>query len=152
MTLRQRLSSVWVARGAYNLGYAGAINALVDRLRLWPDWDAVWILNPDAEPTPNALAELMKYSIATGKGMIGSTILADRTSNRIAVRAGLRWNKLTCRSVFVGHNDAIDAPVDTGKIRGFFGLCEWRVDVRDPILPRPDRPNGRAILPLFRGP
>jgi N-acetylglucosaminyl-diphospho-decaprenol L-rhamnosyltransferase len=115
MTLQRCLSSVWVARGAYNLGYAGAINALVDGLRLCPDWHAVWILNPDAEPTPNALAELMNHSVATGKGMIGSTILADRTSNRIAVRGGLHWNKLTCRSVFVGHNDAIDAPVDTGK-------------------------------------
>lgn len=50
MTLRGRGSSVWVARADHNLGYAGAINALIDRLRLCSDWHAIWILNPDAEP------------------------------------------------------------------------------------------------------
>jgi GT2 family glycosyltransferase/peptidoglycan/xylan/chitin deacetylase (PgdA/CDA1 family) len=116
LILRQRLSSVWVVRGAHNLGYAGAINALIARLQLWSEWQAIWILNPDTKPSPNALAELMKYSIATGKGMVGSTIVADKTSTRIACRGGLRWSKLTLGSKFVGYNDPIDAPVDIEKI------------------------------------
>ena len=119
MTLRGRGSSVWTARASHNLGYAGAINALIDRLRLLSDWHAIWILNPDAEPTPNALAELMRYSAANRKGMVGSTIIADKTSNRTACRGGLHWSKFGWRTLRVGNNDRIDAPVDIGKLEAF---------------------------------
>ena len=128
-------SSVWVARAGHNFGYAGAVNALIDQLRQYSDWHAIWILNPDAEPTPNALAELMEYSAATGKGMVGSTILADKSSCRIACRGGLHWSRFTWRTILVGSDDPIDAPVDSGKAGSLFGLRKRRVNVRDTNVP-----------------
>lgn len=116
MSLRGRDSVVWVLRASHNLGYAGAINALVDQLRTRPDWHAIWILNPDAEPAPDALAELAKYSISAGKGMVGSTILPFKTSNRVACRGGLHWSKRTWRTTLIGCGEPIDALIDVGKV------------------------------------
>ena len=83
MLLRRRRSSVWIARASYNLGYAGAINAVVDQLRARSDWNAIWILNPDARPTARALVELMQHAIVAGKGMVGSTLVNDENSDWI---------------------------------------------------------------------
>ena len=116
MSLRGRGASVWVARAGHNLGYAGAINALIDQLRQYSDWHAIWILNPDAQPKPNALAELMEYSAATGKGMVGSTIIADEAGGRVACRGGLHWSRFTWQTIRVGNDDRINAPVESAKL------------------------------------
>ena len=48
--------------------------------------------------------------------MVGSTILTDKTSDRIACRGGLHWSTLTWRTIRVGDDDPIDAAVDVGKV------------------------------------
>ena len=117
LSLRGLGSCVWVTRAIHNLGYAGAVNAMTDQLREYSDWHGIWILNPDAEPTPNALAKLTEYSAATGKGMVGSTILDDKSSDRIACRGGLHWSRFTWRTMLVGSGDPIDAPFDSRKLQ-----------------------------------
>jgi N-acetylglucosaminyl-diphospho-decaprenol L-rhamnosyltransferase len=58
-----RGSRVHVAEMADNLGYPGAINAWLRPLLQIPGWEGAWILNPDTEPTPSALAELLVHSV-----------------------------------------------------------------------------------------
>src|SRR5690242_16011849 len=50
LALKERPSRVWIGCALENLGYAGGINAWLEPLLKMPDWDGVWILNPDAEP------------------------------------------------------------------------------------------------------
>ena len=40
-----------------NLGYGGGVNAWLRPLLDRPGWPAAWVLNPDTEPAPDALAE-----------------------------------------------------------------------------------------------
>ncbi|HEX9167896.1 MAG TPA: hypothetical protein VF886_03080 [Roseiarcus sp.] len=54
-----------------NGGHAGGINAWLRPLLAEPGWSAVWILNPDTSPEPDALAELVDYAEKRGKGMVG---------------------------------------------------------------------------------
>jgi N-acetylglucosaminyl-diphospho-decaprenol L-rhamnosyltransferase len=114
--LRQRASAVWVARAAYNLGYAGAVNAMIERLQWVPNWDGIWILNPDTIPYPSALAELKRHAHMAKKGMVGSTIVADGTHDRIQCRAGLRWTRHTGRGVLIDFDQQIGAAVDVETV------------------------------------
>jgi GT2 family glycosyltransferase len=85
-----------------NLGYAGGVNAWLRPLLDWPGWQAAWILNPDTEPTPTALFELAAYAARYGKGMVASRIISP-TMRRGAHLCGLRWNKISSRTVSVEH-------------------------------------------------
>jgi N-acetylglucosaminyl-diphospho-decaprenol L-rhamnosyltransferase len=91
---------VHVAEARENLGYAGGINAWLRSLLPVPGWPAVWILNPDTQPAPDALLELSRYSLKWGKGMIGSRQI-PRGRPGIVHSRGLAWSKLraTARSV-----------------------------------------------------
>ena len=92
---------VHVAEMKENLGYAGGVNAWLRPLQLVLGWEAVWVLNPDTRPEPDALAELAAYAKARGKGMVGSCIIGIGESDTVFTR-GLRWNKLTARTVAIG--------------------------------------------------
>ena len=61
-----------------------------------PGWTAIWILNPDTWPEPDALAELVAYAGERGKGMVGSRLMIPGRSD-IASSRGLKWNKLSAR-------------------------------------------------------
>ena len=63
-----------------------------------PGWTAVWILNPDTYPEPDALAELAAYASERGKGMVGSRLMIPGRSD-VASSRGLKWNKLTTRLI-----------------------------------------------------
>jgi len=97
---------VHVAQMPENLGYAGAINAWLRTLLRLPGWRAVWILNPDTEPTPSALLELAKYAEAHGKGMVGSRIVDPSKPTEVAIR-GLRWNKVAARTTAVDRRTSV---------------------------------------------
>ena len=45
---------VTLLRSTANLGYAGGVNACIAAVANTP-WDAVWVLNPDTFPEPDAL-------------------------------------------------------------------------------------------------
>jgi N-acetylglucosaminyl-diphospho-decaprenol L-rhamnosyltransferase len=83
---------VHLAGASENLGYAGGVNAWLRALLAVPGWPAVWVLNPDTQPAPDALAELATYAHRWRKGMIGSRLVP--TADRSLVHSrGLAWNK-----------------------------------------------------------
>jgi GT2 family glycosyltransferase len=102
-------SRVHVAEMAENLGYAGAINAWLRPLLLIPGWDAAWILNPDTEPAPSALAELVAYSEQRGKAMVGSRMTPTAYPDLVHCR-GLTWRKLTANTLAVDYLVPVDPP------------------------------------------
>jgi N-acetylglucosaminyl-diphospho-decaprenol L-rhamnosyltransferase len=97
---------VHVAEMAENLGYAGAINVWLRLLLHIPGWQGAWILNPDTEPTPSALAELVDYSLHRRKGMVGSCTPAAAHPGRVHSR-GLAWRKLAAKTRAVDYHAPI---------------------------------------------
>jgi N-acetylglucosaminyl-diphospho-decaprenol L-rhamnosyltransferase len=99
-------SRVYVAEMADNLGYAGAINAWLRPLLQVPGWEGTWILNPDTEPTPSALAELVAHSVRRGKGMVGSCTTSPAYPDCVHSR-GLAWRKLVAKTLAVDYHAPI---------------------------------------------
>lgn len=99
--LRRRGSRVLVAQATENLGFAGAVNAWLSVVLARADWPGAWILNPDTQPTPDALAELVAYARTSGKGMVSGRILLTERPDLVQTR-GLRWKKL------VASTEAVD--------------------------------------------
>ena len=89
-------ATVAIGEARDNFGYAGGINAWLRPLLAEPGWTAIWILNPDTWPEPDALAELVAYAEKRGKGMVGSRLMIPGRSD-IASSRGLKWNKLSAR-------------------------------------------------------
>jgi GT2 family glycosyltransferase len=87
---------VTIGQASDNLGFAGGTNAWVRPLLAEPGWSAVWILNPDTFPEPDALAALVDYARKRRKGMVGSRLMIPGRSD-IASSRGLKWNKLSAR-------------------------------------------------------
>jgi N-acetylglucosaminyl-diphospho-decaprenol L-rhamnosyltransferase len=98
---------IHVAEMAENLGYAGAINAILRPLQKVAGWDAVWIINPDTQPSPSALAELRAHSVRRAKGMVGSCIISPETPDIVHTR-GLAWSKITARTLAVDFHAPCD--------------------------------------------
>jgi N-acetylglucosaminyl-diphospho-decaprenol L-rhamnosyltransferase len=116
LRLRGRDSNVRVGCAPENLGYAGGINAWLRPLLRSAGWKGVWILNPDTEPYPDALKELIGRAIAGSKGMVGSTILEDGRTDLVRFRGGLRWDRFAARSVAIGLGDQLDGSYDVSTI------------------------------------
>ena len=121
LKLKERATLVWVARATHNLGYAGAINAWIQHLDSIPGWDGLWILNPDAQPHPDALAALVRRAAISNKGLISST-LVPMDNHDVVHSRGLRWSKLLVRAANIGFGvpthencdvDAIEAIMDS---------------------------------------
>ena len=86
------LAPVMIAEARENFGYAGGANAWIRPFLAEEGWTAVWILNPDTLPEPDALAELVDYAKRRNKGMIGSRLMMPGRSD-VAWSRGLKWNK-----------------------------------------------------------
>ena len=93
LRLRNRDVRVVVAEAKENFGYGGAINAWLRVLLTLSGWQGVWILNPDTRPEPRALAELVAWSAARRRGMVGSRIVEAAQPEVVQTR-GLRWRPL----------------------------------------------------------
>jgi GT2 family glycosyltransferase len=100
------------ARG--NLGYAGGVNAALSRLADDPDWQAVWILNPDTKLDRNALAAALARLQAGGYGIVGSRLVLEAT-RRIHLYGG-RWRTLLARGFNIGLGAPGDAAADVDDI------------------------------------
>lgn len=100
---------VIVAGMAANLGYAAGVNAWLRPLLRLPGWRGAWILNPDTQPTPTALAELVAYARTRGRGMIGGRLTPIASSDRIHSR-GLAWRKLPARTLAVDYHATSEDP------------------------------------------
>jgi len=93
-----------------NLGYAGGVNLC---LREAADADAWWVLNPDTQPGPDALAALIAKLGDGDCDAVGCPLyLAD---GRVQSYGGL-WQAWLARPVSLGHGAARDAVVDSAEI------------------------------------
>jgi N-acetylglucosaminyl-diphospho-decaprenol L-rhamnosyltransferase len=126
-TLRKH---VHVAEMAENLGYAGGINAWLRPLLNVAGWEAVWILNPDTEPSSTALEELRAYAERHHKGMIGSCLVPTEYSDDIQIR-GLAWHRLAGTTIGVDH-----------------GSPRFPVPAAEDIEARLDSPSGASMYVL----
>lgn len=114
--LRGRETVVRVGCAHSNLGYAGGINAWLRPLSLTAGWKGLWILNPDTLPQPMALAALVRRAEASGKAMVGSTILEAEDEARVRFRGGLRWQISLARPVAIGLGDRLSATCDLAAV------------------------------------
>ena len=84
-----------------NLGYAGGNNVVIEQ-SVFPDWDAIWVLNPDTIPEPDALSALVRRQREGGYGMVGSR-LVFAALDRIQTWGGLDWNIWLGRGRYLGY-------------------------------------------------
>ena len=106
---------VRVAQAPGNLGYGGGINFWLRLLLDVPGWTGIWVLNPDAMPTPQALAELEDTASRRGKGMVGSCIVNPDRPGEVATR-GLKWNAAMARVEAIGRGAPIDEVPDLDEL------------------------------------
>jgi len=105
----ERSALVHLAEMAENFGYAGAINAWLEPLLQAPGWEGAWILNPDTQPAPTALAELVAYAALRAKGMVGSCIIETACPDCVHSR-GLAWRKFVAKPLAVGFHAPLPEP------------------------------------------
>ena len=102
-------------RAADNLGFAAGVNATILRLATYPAWSALWVLNTDTEPEPEALAALVrKAAFDPSYGIVGSRLVLFGTGQIQAY--GGRWRKYTARGFNIGLHRPADAPVDVSAV------------------------------------
>ena len=141
---------VVIGEARENLGYAGGANAWIRPLLAETGWTAVWILNPDTLPEPDALAALVDYAERRNKGMVGSRLMMPGRSD-VAWSRGLRWNKWKVKLMALDILAPISPAPDPEDV-------ETRMDSptgRSMYVTREcngaDRPDGRDLLPLLGG-
>jgi N-acetylglucosaminyl-diphospho-decaprenol L-rhamnosyltransferase len=121
---RSHATSVRLAAATENLGYAGGINAWLERLTADPGWEAVLVLNPDTAVGETCLSELMAKA-AEGFGMVGGTLVFDESPDKV-INYGLVWSRITGRVTAVGRKCPADSsPPDKifEKIDSISGAC-----------------------------
>lgn len=93
-----------------NIGYAGGVNVCLAES---PDADAWWVLNPDTEPRPDAMAELVARLSKGDCEAVGSVVhLPDGTVQSY----GGRWRSWLARPISIGHGTPQGKPVDKAEI------------------------------------
>lgn len=102
--------AVRVVLASANLGYAGGVNVC---LRETPAADAWWVLNPDTEPYPEAMAAQVARLALGDCEAVGCTIhLPD---GRVQSHGG-RWRRWLGRAESMGYGTSLDRPIDPAKI------------------------------------
>lgn len=92
-----------------NGGFASGINICIAAT---PQADAWWILNPDTEASPGAMAALAAR-LAQGFDAVGGTVHFD--NGRVQSRGGV-WRSWLGRAQSIGNGERLDAPVDSDDI------------------------------------
>lgn len=98
---------------AANLGYAGGVNAGI--LAAGEEWDAVWVLNPDTFPAPDALAALIRRQAEGGYGMVGSRLLFA-ADGRVQCWGGIAWRRWLYRGRLLGFRQPPDMMPDIAAV------------------------------------
>ena len=117
-----------VAAAQENLRYGGGVNAWLRPLLEIEGWRGARILNPDAEPEPTALAELVSCAANWQKGMVGSRLQPYPGSDRIHSR-GPAWSRR------IAQTEAVDYPAP----------CQQTADLAD-VEARLDSPSGASLF------
>lgn len=92
-----------------NGGFANGVNICIAAT---PRADAWWILNPDTEAAPGAMAALVSR-LAQGFDAVGGTVHFD--NGRVQSRGGI-WRAWLGRAESIGHGEPLDASPDTDDI------------------------------------
>jgi len=90
---------VEVIEAKSNLGYAGGVNLC---LQTSQDADAWWVLNPDTEPHPKALAALVAHMAEGQWDAVGSLLLLG--DDKVQSYGGI-WRAWLARAVSLGYGD-----------------------------------------------
>jgi len=93
-----------------NLGYAGGVNVCLNET---PAADAWWILNPDTEPYPDAMARLAQRLAAGDCEAVGHTLYLP--SGKVQSHGG-RWEAWLARAISIDHGSALDTKPDPAAI------------------------------------
>lgn len=102
--------SVTVIDAGDNLGYAAGFNVCVAAT---PDADAWWLVNPDAEPEPDALTRMVAVLAAGEADAVGGSIcLSD---GRVQGHGG-RFRPWLARAESIGHGTPVDVRPDRATI------------------------------------
>ncbi|MEI6418929.1 MAG: glycosyltransferase family 2 protein [Sphingomonadales bacterium] len=96
----------------HNPGFAGGVNLC---LAATPGADAWWVLNPDTEPMPEAMAALARRLSRGDCDMAGATLLSS--AGHVQAYGG-RWRSWFGRCVSLGMYNAPDHPVDRHWVEG----------------------------------
>ena len=84
-----------------NVGYAGGVNVCIGET---PGADAWWVLNPDTQPEPQAMALLVERLSRGDCEAVGSTIYLE--DGRVQSHGG-RWRPWLARAESIGHGSAL---------------------------------------------
>lgn len=101
-------------KSSVNRGYAGGVNACIAAAGKGP-WDAIWVLNPDTFPEPDALAALVRRQMQGNHGVVGSRLLFT-ASGLVQTWGGLLWFPLLGRGRLLGYNASSDTMPDVADI------------------------------------
>jgi N-acetylglucosaminyl-diphospho-decaprenol L-rhamnosyltransferase len=93
-----------------NLGFAGGVNVCLAAI---PNADAWWILNPDAEPYPDAMALLVARLCAGDCDAVGSTI--HLPSGEVQSHGG-HWQRWLARAISIGHGSELKDKPDHAAV------------------------------------
>ena len=91
-----------------NIGFAGGVNICLEA-----DADAWWLLNPDTQPEPGALAAKVARLVRGDCDAVGCTLYLP--NGRIQSYGG-RWRSWFARAESIGIGEALDADVDQASI------------------------------------
>jgi N-acetylglucosaminyl-diphospho-decaprenol L-rhamnosyltransferase len=111
---------VTVLSPSRNLGYAGGVNACIGAAGNWT-WDAVWVLNPDTFPEPDALAALVRRQEEGQFGVVGSRLIFA-SSGLVQTWGGLEWRSWLGRGRLIGANRPAEATPDVAEIERRFAF------------------------------
>lgn len=101
---------VRVVLAAGNLGYAGGVNVCIKET---PVADAWWILNPDTQPDPAAMAlQVARLSVGDCEA-VGSTIYLP--DGKVQSHGG-RWRSWLARAESIGHGSLLSDTPDPAEI------------------------------------
>jgi N-acetylglucosaminyl-diphospho-decaprenol L-rhamnosyltransferase len=103
---------VYMAKG--NIGFAGGVNVSIRQSEHDLTWSAVWLLNPDTEPAPDALLAMVNRAWRGGYAVVGSRMVFQ-SSGRVQLYGG-RWRPLIARGFNIGLNSPQDADADPIQI------------------------------------
>ena len=103
-----------IYRSRHNLGFAAGVNLTIRQIESDHGWSALWLLNPDTEPAPEALGALVERAAAGDYAIVGSRLVFKDT-RRVQAYGG-RWRALLARSVNIGMFAPEDAATDVPAI------------------------------------
>ncbi|WP_415643055.1 glycosyltransferase [Sphingomonas antarctica] len=104
--------AVEVIDGGGNIGFAGGCNV---GMRARPDATAWWILNPDTEPSPGALAALVAR---LARGDVDATGGVLHFEDERVQGCGGQWHGWAGRPVSIGYGLPVTALPDAAEVEG----------------------------------